>query len=1389
MRFLVPSRLYGSVLYFFLSFLGLFSGLVRAQAPNGLRTIATREQPSSVLYDANLTRFYASVPTENSVYVIAESTGAVIAKVPVNNPGALALSPDGSHLFVATSITVLGGGGSVGYYSVSTATLHASDYVPTVINQTTVNNRDLGYTPATLPVSLAALSTGKILFVGEPVGITGGELFLSDPATRLATQVVDVNFYNGILTGSRDGSTVASAAVNSASVHLELRGSDASSIAYLNFSTANSSDIALSPDGKTLAVGGKYLFTNKLTQMQTLPVASGSGSQGSVFSPDGSRLYVLTNANFNAAPAIAVYSPASAQLLGYVPIPAPTGGTLPEAIAAGSSGKVLVITGNGLLELDASAPSATMLPVSNLASFSLSPDGGVVSGTPSVSTISLGNSRSPSIFFGQTPAAVTSSTASYITVQPPISSAAGTVPVSLLFNDGSTATLVNGYSYGPTIQRMSVTAGASTGGTIVKLNGLGLGTSTGFPTVTLGGAAATVTAFTSSSAGDVVTFTTPAGKVGFADLGLSSYAGSVTRPAAFQYCAHTLVPSVIPYQMVLDPTRNQLYVADYPTSSVLVIDGASLMVRTLYKPASGAPTSLALTPDGSSLLVVSYAGDTLDVVDPVSGILRKTLVPNPGSVAGPYSPNSVAATARGTALVSLNDTGLIAGTLVEVNLATGAVSPVSTGTRFDAEIPATLFASNAAGDHIAMAGDGALEFSPLTIGQWQSAADAVAVESSQEASTFQIATDDLGDITLQDSSVLDAHLNQFSNLAPDSTLAAARTLVYGQRLHSSGALAYTPTTLGVELADIHHGNTVLSLGVPEGSFKGNDNLAISHTGSRLYYAQPNGIGVFDLPSVPLSVGSLTPAVGPAAGGTTVLLRGSGFTSATTVMLDGQPTNVSLIDSTQLTFVTPPVSAAKVALTLTNPGLSSYSLDLAFDASANNLPAPPVLSSISPSNASTGSSLANLLLQGTNFTPGMQVLLNGAAIETTYQNSSQAFVAYSNIAGPGQQAVTAQNLPNPVPSNTIYITTTTISASAILGSFTPSFTTAGSPSFTLVLYVDAGLQANSVALWNGLPLASTAYGSTYLYATVPAALVATAGTASISIGNPGLAASNAYPFTIRPAVAMLTLSPATLSFSPVLVGNSSTATATLTSTGSASASVSSIALSNAAFSQTNNCTQPLAQGQSCTITVTFKPVALGSATDTLTVVSNAATLTSTHSASSGDLAISAGTLPAISAGQSTSTTLAINTSGGVPTSTVQIACSAGLPAGAACQFYPSSIAIGPGSATASVTLNITTAAGTRSMLEPFGKQRTVWLAGLLVGAGLLTRRRRLRSMLLLCCSLALATTLVACSGSSSGNGSGGGGALTGNTPAGSYPITLTTTSGGNVHTVVVTLSVQ
>ena len=69
--------------------------------------------------------------------------------------------------------------------------------------------------------------------------------------------------------------------------------------------------------------------------------------------------------------------------------------------------------------------------------------------------------------------------------------------------------------------------------------------------------------------------------------------------------------------------------------------------------------------------------------------------------------------------------------------------------------------------------------------------------------------------------------------------------------------------------------------------------------------------------------------GPAAGGTSLTIRGSGFQSGTMATLGGKVVTVNFKDKNTLTFTTPALTSGAQQLVLTNPDGESVSLDAAF----------------------------------------------------------------------------------------------------------------------------------------------------------------------------------------------------------------------------------------------------------------------------------------------------------------------------------------------------------------------------------------------------------------------------------------------------------------------------
>ncbi|HXC46976.1 MAG TPA: IPT/TIG domain-containing protein [Candidatus Sulfotelmatobacter sp.] len=178
-----------------------------------------------------------------------------------------------------------------------------------------------------------------------------------------------------------------------------------------------------------------------------------------------------------------------------------------------------------------------------------------------------------------------------------------------------------------------------------------------------------------------------------------------------------------------------------------------------------------------------------------------------------------------------------------------------------------------------------------------------------------------------------------------------RVSVPGVALHPSGALLYDPfldgappaappaTGIhgGVDIRDAHSGRLRMRVYLPEpfamlstdvdglhGTF-----LAVDENGQRLFALTTSGLTILQLSSVPLGIGTITPAAGPSAGGTSVTIRGSGFQSGTKATLGGTALTVTFQDKNTLTFTTPALSSGAQQLALTNPDGESVSLDAAF----------------------------------------------------------------------------------------------------------------------------------------------------------------------------------------------------------------------------------------------------------------------------------------------------------------------------------------------------------------------------------------------------------------------------------------------------------------------------
>jgi hypothetical protein len=228
-----------------------------------------------------------------------------------------------------------------------------------------------------------------------------------------------------------------------------------------------------------------------------------------------------------------------------------------------------------------------------------------------------------------------------------------------------------------------------------------------------------------------------------------------------------------------------------------------------------------------------------------------------------------------------------------------------------------------------------------------------------------------------------------------------------------------------------------------------------------------------------------------------------------------------------------------------------------------------------------------------------------------------------------------------------------------------------------------------------------------------------------------------------------------------------------------------------FQQTNNCGTSLTAhtDQTCTINITFVPTTYGNRTGTLVITDNAADSPQTIPLTGVgmDFALSATTTSAsVAAGQSANYTVVLTPEGGFGKA-VSLSC-ARAPASSTCSLPTQPVSLASGNPT---TISVTVATTAPSFLPPARRSppapRTLLLlltilCLLILLALVAASERRWKLLPLLAATLLLIALWANCGGGGGGGGNPG-------TPAGTYTLTVTGTSGSLTRTLNLTLTVN
>lgn len=189
---------------------------------------------------------------------------------------------------------------------------------------------------------------------------------------------------------------------------------------------------------------------------------------------------------------------------------------------------------------------------------------------------------------------------------------------------------------------------------------------------------------------------------------------------------------------------------------------------------------------------------------------------------------------------------------------------------------------------------------------------------------------------------------------------------------------------------------------------------------------------------------------------------------------------------------------------------------------------PKLTALTPAKSPVSSSPLTIKATGSDFTASSVVEVNGTAIATTFTSATelQATLPSAMLAAVGSLSVIVST-PSPGGGSSAPLTFAVENPGATATSLSPLGAVLGSPATTLTVS-GTGFVSGSKVVFTGTDLVTTFVSGTSLTATIPAALLTTAGTFNVTVVNPmpGGGTSAPLSFTVStPAVQLSSVTPA------------------------------------------------------------------------------------------------------------------------------------------------------------------------------------------------------------------------------------------------------------------------
>lgn len=932
-------------------------------------------------YDQALKEIFISDSNFNSIEVYSTVDGHKVGEISVPGPAGLCFSPDFSKLFVGTITPYV--------YTVDPTALHITGQIVFPASMLIFSPGASG--ASLMPVMPYAMADGSLMlgmgytsmsssaavFVGvedlvryEP---NGGTFTLANPGpSDLAANPAR----------SLDGKFLFVYGFGNAGYELLLYSSDAKgylpvsgqvqNVGIFLAANANGSQFASVQEIVAPGTGSFNSQVNFLAanlQSETQYTINGTVT-GAMFSRDGKYLYLMTNMGFLVALDTQAGTPA-----GYVGLSTGSLFSVPAFFDVDETYHLFGVEPGGAFILNASvqqsSPPSAIPDFAGVASAEANPNVGPLTGgtqvqfipAPTGSGSADGIANSVEAYFGTIaarqdvvgPYPSSSNGENYLTATTPAGTVPGPVSVTLADANNNTVLLPDAFTYGPHILRVEPNAASNLGGDRITIYAYGLGFFTTQQEiaqniqVTIGGAQvnmkdATLNSYASNNYPEQsVTVTVPKGTPGWADIALTTSNGTDTMKRGMQYLNQEVALVGGPFGFAAyDSTRDLFYLTGSGNSIAVFNPNTQAFAQPLQSSTISAAAVLeevALTPDGSKLLVVDPADLSVIVFDLVAGTSKSVsalLASDPANTL--VQPVEIKVAANNRAFVSV--TPCVTSPVREINLTNLAVQPRTDLAPACAEyIPYPEFGgASADGSTIIYAGSSGQQFGvqpsgPEYMWSYNAASDTFTGPVLFEDTPWvggQVALDKDGSMIAFPQGTVDQRLMPLAPVAQPG---------FDARLNETGSLLYT-TGIGsgqISVSDTHNGRWQLMLAAQNANagngptthfFVGQIRpLATDPAGAKIVIGLPGGLSYFELGTVPLSVGTVSPAT--ASVGATIQLRGSGFVAGTSAKIGGQTASCTEIGSETLSCTVPALPSGSASISLTNPDGQSYAFENAF----------------------------------------------------------------------------------------------------------------------------------------------------------------------------------------------------------------------------------------------------------------------------------------------------------------------------------------------------------------------------------------------------------------------------------------------------------------------------